>query len=475
MELDRALMIVTPAIALATVGLGLRVGAGEKVRAALVSAAPAPSGGGQTTFPIVVFDDERGIREGVPGAILTVSATGGGKTATWKGATNEDGAAEATLDVPPGPARLEVKFGATVLASGDVVWPAGAPHDAPGVAWARFARREGDVVLDVALLGQRGASGYPADVWVRALDGRDPAHPPLAGAAVAVDADASLRPAASSVTTDTRGWAHLLATPLGYAVPLVLHATAAGGRTGEWAGGLFVSPGASGIVARDVYRPDEPVAFGVSVPTTRTTAYVEIDSAGGRVWAKAAPLGPGPGDNPHAAIEGPKLAPGLYWIVAASDPAGAAALGPGTAARPFFVAPDAASALAFGTDASTCVVPSDVRLVDRAVAACLALVAPAPVPRWVALDGFATQRQRDAAARAKGVAIALGAILLAILAEAILILRSAVVARARIAAAEKSAEGEGAPLRVRGWNVAAGLMLALLAFSLLAAFVVRLA
>ena len=142
-------------------------------------------------------------------------------------------------------------------------------------------------------------------------------------------------------------------------MPLVLHAKADDGRTGEWAGGLFVSPGASGLVAKDLYAPDENVTFDVIVPTVRTTAYVEIDDAQGRAWGAAVPIPPSTSSTPQATVTGPKLAPGLYWIAAAGDASGTAALGPGSIARPFFVGRDPIAALAFGTD------PDDVRSPGR--------------------------------------------------------------------------------------------------------------
>ena len=150
----------------------------------------------------------------------------------------------------------------------------------PLTAWARFARREGDVSLDVAVLGQRASSGFPASLWIKAVDA--PTHAPLDGVTIDLEPDPSLTPAASTVTTDLRGWAHITATPMGYSIPVILHAKARDGRTGEWAGGLFVSPGAAELVLKDVYGTQEPVTFDVVVPTVRTTAYVEIDDLHGR-------------------------------------------------------------------------------------------------------------------------------------------------------------------------------------------------
>jgi hypothetical protein len=470
---SRVLMVATPFVAMAALAVGLRVGAGSAERAAIVSASPASSHSPVTTWPMMVFDEDLGQREAATHVPLVVQGKAGGKTALWRGETNEDGAAEVLLDLPPGPIDVDVQADGHALAFGTTAVPAVVTRDPLTSGWARFARREGDVVMDVALLGQRAASGFPASVWVHATDGKTQA--PLASVAIAIEPDPGLTPAAPSVVTDDRGWAHIAATPLGYSVPLVLHAKDGKGRAGEWAGGIFVSPGASGIVAKELYAPDESVAFDVIVPTVRTTAYVEIDDVLGRAWAAAVPMPASANATPRATVTGPKLAPGLYWIVAAGEVGAATTLGPGTIARPFFVAGSADKALAFGTDASTCAAPGDVRDASRAMSACLSLVNPTAVPRWLALDGFVYRHQRDALQRARGVLIAIVALLLAIGLEAVLILRAAALARKRVKAAEASAEGGNAPLQAHGWNVAVGVLLAMLGFALLGAFLVRLA
>jgi hypothetical protein len=255
---------------------------------------------------------------------------------------------------------------------------------------------------------------------------------------------------------------------------VILHATARDRRTGLWAGGLFVSPGGAGIVARDLIAPGESATLEVIVPTTRTAAYVEVDDARGRAWATAIDLQPTPGGDPRASVVVPPLAPGLYWAVVAGDPSGASHLGPESIARPFFVAASADAAMAFGTDAEVCAAPGDVRLAARATAECLSLVSPSPTPRWVALDGFATKREAESRRRHRGMTIALGAVALAGALELILVLRAVASARARLRVAEASGDAGGARLVGRAWTVTVGVLVALLGFALLAAMLVRL-
>jgi len=476
---ERLLIALTPAVAMAVVVLGLRVGAGERVRAAMVYGAPDARAGVGQAWQLAVFDEERGVREPVRLDGVEVVARAGTSVVSWRLSTNEDGAAELALPLKQAPDRVEVTAGGKVLVSGQPV-PCPPPEPAPpAAAWARFARRSGPISLDVALLGQRAASGFPANLWIRARDANGGA--PREGIAITVESDPGLTAVEPKVTTDALGWAHLVVTPMGFAVPLVLHAEYAGARTGppeantgEWAGGLFISPGASRIDMQDRYPSGLPIALMVTVPTVRKTAYVEIDDAVGRAWAVAAPLPPSDTEMPRAALKAPPLTPGLYWAVAADDPTGAAKLGPGSIARPFVVADSDEAGLAFGTDSDSCVPPADIRQTSRVLSACLALVTPEPVARWTALDGFAFQGARNARRRSMGLSIALGAILVAVVLECLLLFRVVTDSRARLRAASAEGGAGNAFATGRVWGVVVSVLVAMLGFALLGAFLLRL-
>jgi hypothetical protein len=275
------------------------------------------------------------------------------------------------------------------------------------------------------------------------------------------------------VTTDARGWARVVATPVGHAVGVVLNARATDGRTGVWAGGLYVSPGAAQLSMNERISPDEEPVIDVVVPTLRDTAYVEVDDAKGRAWAAAVPVRGAPGEMPRATVRAPKLAPGLYWAVEAGDPYGDSVLGPGSIAHPFFVARSDEAALAFGLDADACAPAADPQDTARAVGVCLALSGATPVPRWVALEGFTMQHARDAEKRSRGLAIALGGIALAALLEVLLLLRASRSARARVHDPEDAATRAAPRFLGRAWTVGLALLVAMLGFALLAAFLVR--
>jgi hypothetical protein len=456
-RVERLLLVLTPAVAMAAVAVGLRLGARDGLRAAVVYGSPAAAAARDLAWQVVVFDEHQGVREPVVGLDIDVLAHAKGAAAEWHGITNADGVAEALLPLPDAEGvGLEVRSGVAVLAQGDAAPPPlpQQPSATTGqTGWLRFARREGSIALDVAALGQRVAPGFPAELWVRATDATTQA--PMAGVAVVLEPDTSLTIGPGGPPggrTDSRGWVRVVATPVGLAVTMTLHARS-DTRSGEWIGGLFMSPGAPSL---DVTRRAEPgaaIALGVTMPTARSAAYVEIDDARGRAWAAAPALIAQADGSSAARLEAPGLTPGLYWAVAAADPASATSLSAGTLARPFFVASNDEGALALGTDRAACSPPRDLRETTSAIASCLALSTIGPTPRWMALDGFVLQRALDRDARAKGLAVALGALAIAIVLEATLLLRA-------------SSGG-------RGRTVAVAVLVGLLGFALLAAFIVR--
>jgi hypothetical protein len=243
---------------------------------------------------------------------------------------------------------------------------------------------------------------------------------------------------------------------VGLAVTVTLRAIASGKRTGAWIGGLFMSPAAPRVELPARLAPGTPFSIALTTPTPKALAYLEIDDARGRAWATSPALAPFDRGTARAEVTAPGLAPGLYHAIGGTDPAGAAGLGAGTISVPFFVAPndEAALALAHPPGSETaCSVPRDPREAATALGACLALAPIQPLARWTALDGFSQQRELDRQARQRGLTIALGGLIVAIALEGILLLRAG------------SRSGAVA--------VAVAVLVGLLGFALLAAFLVR--
>jgi hypothetical protein len=232
-----------------------------------------------------------------------------------------------------------------------------------------------------------------------------------------------------------------------------------------------MSPGAAALTTRARWSPAEGPAIDLTLPSPRSAVYFEIDDAAGRVWAQA--LMPAAEGTPQLHVVAPPLPAGLYWAIAANDPSAAAALGPGTSARPFFVAATDREALALGGHATgtrdDCA-PMEPGPADssRPLAICLATTPVTATPRWLALDGFVGARARAASVRARGLIVALGAVLTAIAIEAVLLLRAVAVSRRRLRLAAED-PSDAIVTGDRGGAVALALLVGLLGLLLLAA------
>jgi hypothetical protein len=478
-KVERWLLALAPAAGLATVALGLRLGAPGTVRAAVVYAAPAPLHAPTRAAAVFVFREEGGTREPFERLPLEVVARTAGGEARWQGVTNEDGVAEAVLQVGASPrmTELSVTAGGAVLARG-VPLERPALEPAPSTPpWMAFVRRDGDIEIDAVLVGERAAPGFPATLWVRALE-RASGHP-IAHANIQLEGDASLTPPVATATTDARGWAPIAVTPLGLAVTVTLRARTAGSGEGpailgEWVGPFPMAPGAARVDVQPRSRPGEEVEIALTEPVPWRNAYLEVDDARGRAWAATASGGVRrPDGSVSMGWHVPGLPPGLYWTVASAAPFASTEGETRTTYRAFFVADSDEAALAFGTSAQACTGPLDPRDATRALGPCLALSARTPVERWMALDGFASLRARDEATRARGLRVALGGLLAAALLEAALLLRGAARARVRLQEETGGERAGGGGAASRAWTVVVTVLVALLGFALLAGFLSR--
>ncbi len=469
-NVERWLLVVTPFVAMTAVGVGLRLGASDAISAATVSSAPMARAGLGLAWQVVAFRVNHDVREPLSGRPLEVTARAGTSTARWSGSTNEDGIAEIALPVRDSDVlSLEIRSGSEVLAVGDARVPPRLERGPVAPVWMPFARKEGPIELDVAVLGQRLAPGFPGSVWIRATDAAT--HARLSGIAFQADADGTLILGPASPSS-ADGWGELTATAMGFAISLAVQARGSGARAGQWRGGLFASPGAPQIATRRRWAPDAAPSIAIVAPTPRTTEYLEIDDASGRVWATAAALARTADGTSRADVAAPALPPGLYWAVAASDPGGATLLGPGTMAVPFFVASSDAAALELGTDRIECAPRSSALERAQALGPCLALAAAAPISRWTALDGFSKKLVKLREERLRGLGVAAAALLVAMALETLLVLRAA--ARGRRLGRDELGEGASEPLAMSPpFPATAAVLMALLGFALVAAFILR--
>src|SRR4051812_10675652 len=118
--------------------IGLRIGAGEAVRAAVLFGAPlahpAPDGRTRVAWQLLTFLDDRGVKETIPMKGIEVVARSKGHEARWRGESNKDGIAEVSLEMEGlafGDAMdVEVRLDGekAPLAAGPVKWAAPQPE-----------------------------------------------------------------------------------------------------------------------------------------------------------------------------------------------------------------------------------------------------------------------------------------------------------------------------------------------------------
>jgi hypothetical protein len=453
----QVILVATPMVAAATLALGLRIGARDAVRAALVYAAPPARAKRGFAWQVQAMREELGVREVLPLASLRVHARDGSKEATWTGSTNVDGVAEVWLDLPGADAddtvELSVESGET-LAAGAVRVARRSGDGASKQGSLSPSRRDGAILLDVAVSGQKMTPGFPTSLWVRATDAVGGS--PLGGIRIDTEPEPGLTFAAPSAVTCKNGWAVLSGTANGHVLGTGLVAKANDGREGHWFGALPVAGGSAFVAIPARVAPGAPLKLEAVLPTVRRLGYAEVDDEAGRAFAQTLSFEPDSGGFLRASIDLPPLADGTYWLVTSGEPRGAETLSGSAMARPFYVGDAPAGDPVCGAGPA------------------LAAAVGGPFARTLALDGFVASRAPARAKRERGRAIALSGLLFAALLEALLLVsgaRSNAMERAREERALDGELRENVGFRATTLHIAIGVCVALLGFALLAAVV----
>jgi hypothetical protein len=466
-----ALIVLAPIISVATLMLGLRVGAGSTVRAATVFAAPPgkpPSEGAPVpiAWQVLTYLEDRGVRETVGMRDLTVIARSNGKQSSWTGSSNVDGIAEPSLAIPGlaigDPITVEVLAAGETspLAAGPVEWRTAAvwgrdPEDGGERAAARPSKRVGPLAIDIVVEGERVVVGFETTLWAHIIaPGVDPTR-----VALEVTPEPGLL-----VTGDTRvkcdGWAEITAVAQGHVVGIQIDAKDQDGRKGVWFGALPVAPGAFFVGVPRFVAEGTPETAVLVAPNPRDVVYAEVDDERGRVFAAALPVVVEPGDpTPRTRFKMPALAPGLHWLVVSGEPRGAERLAGAAIAKPFLVG---------GTPGI------------RAEEACsigpwLARRPASGFPRWLALDGMVTRGASNRTRHRAGLFIGLVSLLAAAILEILLLTAASREARAVMLLAELDGDDGGAErvtAKSPGGGLAIALLVAMLGFALLAALMI---
>lgn len=452
------LQVAAPLVAVLTMMIGLRIGAGEAVRAAVMFGAPpghpAPSGKTRLAWQLLTFLDDRGVKETIPMRGLEVIARANGREARWTGASNADGIAEVTLEMEGlthgDPLELEVRAGGdeAPLAAGRAAW--GPVRDEQHAASAETAAavrptvRTGAIGLDVVIEGERLVAGFPTPVWVRVTP-----PPGMARTGLVIDADPEpgLLPGRERTTTCGAGWAELPMTAQAHVTGATFVAHGTAGAEGKWFGALPVAAGAFFISAPRWVKEAEPSTAVLIAPNPRDVVYAELEDTRGRVAAAALPVTTEAGDpTPRARFELPPLARGLHWLVVSGEPRGAEKMAGAAVSRAFVVGEG----------------PPGVDVHDACILGSYLAQRPATgFPRWVALDGLPARSASNTFRHRLGLVIGLVSLLAAGVLETLLLVAASREARISLQLAELD-EDDPAAKKVTASTPGGGVVVAVL-------------
>jgi hypothetical protein len=481
------LKIAAPLVAVLTLMIGLRIGAGEAVRAAVVYGAPpghpAPGGKTRLAWQLLTFLDDRGVKETIPMSGLEVLARANGREARWTGASNGDGIAEIALELEGlayGDALdLEVRVlgEKAPLAAGRVTWGGAKPDEAAAeramtaasAVGARPTVRSGAIGLDVVIEGARLVAGFPTSLWLRVTP---PPGTAKGGIVIEADPEPGLLAGRERATTCAAGWAEFPMTAQAHVTGagFVARLGADGGAgahdgraTGKWFGALPVAAGAFFISAPRVVKEGEPSTVVLIAPNPRDVVYAELDDTRGRVAAAALPVATEKGDpTPRARFELPPLAPGLHWLVVSGEPRGAERMAGAAVSKAFMVG----DGVVAGVDVHDAC----------SVGPYLAQRPAAGLARWVALDGLPARSASNLFRHRLGLGIGLVSLLAAAILETLLLVAASREARIALQLAELDEDDDAAAEKVTaatpGGGVVVAVLIVVLGLALLAVLLV---
>jgi hypothetical protein len=468
--------LAAPLVAVLTFMIGLRIGAGEAVRAAVLLGAPpghpAPDGKTRLSWQLLTFLDDRGVKETIPMRALEVIARANGREARWTGASNADGVAEVALELEGlgyGDAiDLEVRAESekAPLASGRAAWDGAKKddraRDAEAAVAARPTVRSGAIGLDVFIEGERLIAGFTTPVWLRVTP---PPGVAKAGVAIDVDPEPGLLAERTKATSCGEGWAEIPMTAQAHVTgsSFVAHAPEAPQDTsGRWFGAMPVAAGAFFIRAPRWLEPAKAATAVLIAPNPRDVVYAELDDTRGRVAAAALPVATEAGDpTPRARFELPPLSPGLYWLVVSGEPRGAEKMS-GAAAFMTFVVGDGAG--------------PGVNVHDACSLGPYVAQRPARgFPRWVALDGLPARSASNLFRHRLGLFIGLVSLLAAGILETLLLVAASREARVALQLAdldEDDLAAEKVTAGTPGGSVVVAVLIVVLGLALLGVLLV---
>lgn len=315
--MSRYALYVLPASAVLVVALAVLVGAVPRPVVAARLYGGATEGVTELTFRLAVL--RQGPRAEAPREVHVRAELEDGRTASWRGAIDDEGRASVRLEPGGGPIRGPVRVRVDGSAAGDPLAEGTVALSAED--WMRGARRRGGWLHGAATgpLRVRAAAGEgtfavpfegPLLVDVRGDAG------PVIGARVRVRVEGGI-PATAGAITDAAGRAVVRLAPLEHAAAVTVDATGADGDIGQLQAVLPVVPGA--LRARI-----EGTVLRVESPIERSSAYVSLVTESARLGGGVVSLAP---DGEGGASGALSLDRGLdldtlaaAWAVVSSEP-----------------------------------------------------------------------------------------------------------------------------------------------------------
>lgn len=519
-----------PIVAVLTLMLGLRIGAGESVRAAVVFAGPpgrpAPNGKTRIAWQILTFLYDRGVKETIPMTGLTVVARSKGHEATWRGASNGDGIAEMALEIEGleygDDLDMEVRVAdeKDPIAAGRVVWAEPRRKESAATRSGSAARptvRSGVIGVDVVIEGDRLIAGFPTSLWVRATP--PPGLSPI-GLVVEAAPEPGLVPEREKATTCGAGWAELPMTAMAHvtgvgfdvhrgawrrkpdpdAAPNVVYANEWAGTPGRGPDGGLLAVGDAGAEAGadSGANLDAGVDAGVSsngptgrwfgaLPVAPGAFFISMPRAiQANVATHAVLIAPNPRDVVYAELDdvrGRVVAAALALKVEPGDATPRARfelppLAPGLYWLVVSGEPRGAEHLAGAAVAKTIVVGDGTAGLDEptnVLDACdlgpyVAQRPAAGFSRWVALDGLPARSASNVFRHRLGLGIGLVSLLAAAILETLLLIAASREARVALQLAELDEDDPAAnkvTARPPGGSLVMALLIVILGLALL--------
>ena len=287
---ERRLIPIVASLALLVVAfVVLGPGRAMPILAARLYGGPLPEGVSQTSFRVVVLEEESGFRAKVAGTRLRAIAEAGEDRAQWEGTSGPDGSAEVRLvwqRPPSGPVRLRLfDEEERLLVEGELPRTVEGWGEGEGWSAAISGNRKGEIVIRAAAMRGVLAAPFAETIVVEAMHGDLPAaHATLKvrayGASLAGEERSEL-----SLRADDRGRASFELLPFAHHAELVIEAEL-GVAKGHFSASLPVLPGAMWL------EPGDSPTRRIVSPVPRQLAYVAIATPRARLFGATVPLVP---------------------------------------------------------------------------------------------------------------------------------------------------------------------------------------